>query len=101
VTARVIDPVVLVNKKAPPKGITVAPSTVVSVQVVGGPGNTADQVRLSVAGSDGGSYLQTKPAPTSGTPVSFTMPATPGTYHFRLFAGGWTWIATSTTVTVR
>ena len=48
VTARVIDPAVLVNGTAPPTGVTVPPSTVVSVQVVGGTGNTADRVYLSV-----------------------------------------------------
>jgi YD repeat-containing protein len=101
VTARVIDPVVLVNGVPPPTGVTVAPSALVAVQVVGGTGNTADQVRLSVVGSGGGAYLQTKPVPTSGSPVSFTMPATPGTYQFRLFANGSAWIATSTTVTVQ
>ena len=101
VTARVIDPVVLVNGTAPPTGITVAPSTVVSVQVAGGPGNAADTVRLSVVGSSGGSYLVSKSVPTSGAAISFTMPSTPGSYQFRLFANGSTWIATSPTVTVQ
>jgi YD repeat-containing protein len=100
VTARVIDPAVLVNGTAPPTGVTVPPSTVVSVQVVGGTGNTADRVYLSVVGSSNNSSLAWRSVPTSGGAVSFTMPSTPGTYQFRLFANGSAWIATSTTVTI-
>jgi len=101
VTVRVIDPVVTVNGTAPPTAITVARSAVVSVQVIGGPGNAGDKVRLSVAGSNSNSYLTSKSVPTSGFPVTFTMPSTPGIYQFRLFANDWTWIATSTPVTVQ
>ena len=88
VTARVIDPVVMVNGTAPPTGITVAPSTVVSVQVIGGTGQRWHQVCLSVVGSSSSSYLAWKSVPTSGAAVSFTMPSTPGSYQFRLFANG-------------
>jgi hypothetical protein len=101
VTVRVIDPVVMVNGTAPPTAITVARSAVVSVQVIGGPGNAGDKLRLSVAESNSNSYLMSKSVPTSGFPVTFTMPSTPGIYQFRLFANDWTWIATSTTVTVQ
>ena len=101
VTARVIDPAVLVNGTAPPKAVTVPKSTVVSVQVVGGTGNTADRVHLSVVGSNSNSYVAWRSVPTSGAAVSFTMPSTPGTYQFRFFANGSAWIATSTTVTVQ
>jgi hypothetical protein len=101
VTARVIDPVVLVNGIEPPAGVTVGRSAVVSVQVRGGPGNPNDQVRLSVVGSGGGAYIGTATVPASGGPISFTMPSTPGTYQFRLFANGLAWIETSTTVTVQ
>jgi hypothetical protein len=101
VTARVIDPVVIVNGAAPPTSLTVAPSTVVSVHVIGGTGLSYDTMRLSVVGSGGGSYLQWKYIPASGAAVTFTMPSTAGSYQFRLFANDATWIATSTTVTVR
>jgi hypothetical protein len=101
VTARVIDPVVLVNGTAPPTGVTVAPSGVVSVQVVGGTGNTADRVHLSAVGSSNNQYVAWRSLPPSGAAVSFTMPSTPGAYQFRLFANGSTWIATSMTVTVQ
>jgi YD repeat-containing protein len=101
VTARVIDPVVLVNGTAPPTGVTVPPSSVVSVQVVGGTGNTADRVHLSVVGSSNNSYVAWQYVPTSGAAMSFTMPSTPGTYQFRFFANGSVWIATSMTVTVQ
>jgi hypothetical protein len=88
VTARVIDPVVLVNGTAPPTSVTVPRSAVVSVQVVGGTGNTTDRVHVSVAGSGNNSYVAWRSVPTSGAPVSFTMPSTPGTYQFRFFANG-------------
>ena len=101
VTARLIDPVVLVNGIAPPTGVTVPKSTVVSVQVVGGTGNVADRVHLSVVGSNSNSYVAWRSVPTSGAAVSFTMPSTPGTYQFRFFANGSAWIATSMTVTVQ
>jgi hypothetical protein len=97
----VIDPVVLVNGIAPPTGVTLPKSTVVSVQVVGGTGNVADRVHLSVVGSNSNSYVAWRSVPTSGAAVSFTMPSTPGTYQFRFFANGSAWIATSMTVTVQ
>ena len=100
-TVRVINPVVTVNGTALPTSVTVARSAVVSVQVIGGTGISGDQLRLSVVGSASNSYLAWKYVPTSGAPVQFTMPSTPGTYQFRLFAGGSAWIATSTTVTVQ
>jgi YD repeat-containing protein len=100
VTARVIDPLVLVNGTAPPTAITVPRSAVVSVQVVGGTGNTADRIHLSVVGSSNSSYVAWRAVPATGA-VSLTMPSTPGTYQFRFFANGSAWIATSTTVTVQ
>jgi hypothetical protein len=102
VTARVIDPVVLVNGTAPPTGIKVAPSTIVSVQVTGAPGNAKDMVTLAAVGTGNNSYLALQYVPTSGAALSFKMPATPGTYEFRLIvAGSVTRIATSSAVSVQ
>ena len=85
VTARVFDPGLLVNETAPPTVVTVPPATTVSVRVVGGSGNSGDWVALAAAGSSHSSYLAYQYVPTSGAAMSFTLPATPGTYEFRLF----------------
>jgi hypothetical protein len=101
VTARVIDPVVLVNETAPPGAVTVAPGATVSVRIVGAPGNARDWVALSTTGSGNSSYLTWQYVPPSAA-LSFKMPATAGTYEFRLFLNnGYNRLATSTTVTVR
>ena len=84
VTARVFDPAVLVNDIAPPAIVTVPPGTRVSVRIVGASGNPGDWVALAVAGSSQSSYLTYQYVPSGGA-MSFTMPATPGTYEFRLF----------------
>ena len=101
ITARVIDPVVLVNDTGPPSSLSVAPGATVAVRIVGAPGNARDWVSLSAAGSGNSSYLAWQYVPLSGT-MSFKMPSTGGTYEFRLFLNnGYNRLATSATVTVR
>ena len=97
VTARVLDPVVLVNETAPPGTVSVAPGATVSVRIVGAPG-PGDWVALFATGAT--LYLTRQNVPSSGT-MSFKMPLTVGTYEFRFFLRDGYRLATSTTVTVR
>ena len=103
VTARVIGPSsVLVNGTSPPTIVTVAPSTVVSVQVLGRPGNPQDWVALQTVGGNDFYPITYQTVPTSGAPLSFTMPSTPGDYEFRFYLTGWyNRLATSTVVRVQ
>jgi glucose/arabinose dehydrogenase len=90
---------------------TATPGQTITVTVANGPGHTTDWVGLyATAAADtvnlDWKYLNgTRTAPATAltaASLSFTMPTTPGTYNFRLFAsGGYTKLATSTTVTVQ
>jgi len=95
--------------------VTVSPATVIpggliTVTVAGGPGNVNDWVGLVEASSPDSNYaawqylngLQTLPlvGVTSAT-LHFVAPLTEGTYTARLFANGWTKLATSNPVTVQ
>ena len=81
---------------------SVSAGATVTVGVQNGPGNYLDWVALYQTGTPDGSYLshQYLYGSTSAF-LPFTLPATAGTYEFRLFPNnGWTSIAASPTVTV-
>jgi hypothetical protein len=88
---------------------TVSPGGTISVTVANGPGNANDWVALAATGSADSAYvawqylngLASLPATglTNAT-LQFVAPMTPGTYHARFFANGFTKLATSSTVTV-
>jgi len=89
---------------------TATPGQSVTVTVANGPGNPRDWVGLHVSSAADTTYLDwkfldgTRTAPVTGltsATLTFTMPSTPGTYNFRLFAPGYTKLATSPTVTVQ
>lgn len=99
-----------VNGVSAPTPITVAPGGAASVHVSGAPGNRTDWVALAQAGASETSYVAwqylngtgTAPAdPIANATLAFTMPMTPGTYEFRLFANnGFDRLATSGAVVV-
>jgi hypothetical protein len=85
---------------------TVGPLGTVSATVAGGPGNATDWVALYATGAStfvDWKYLNgAKTAPAaglSGATVPFGVPATPGTYVLKFWAGS-TLLATSETITV-
>ena len=84
----------------------VGPLGTVAATVAGGPGNATDWVALYATGAStyvDWKYLNgTRTAPgagLTGATVSFTMPATPGTYVLKFWAGS-TLLATSETISV-
>ena len=94
-----------------PSTVTASPGDTITVTVSNGPGNTTDWVGMHAATGPDTAFLdwkylnETRTAPpsafTSAT-LNFTLPFTPGTYNFRLFASnGFTKVATSATVTVQ
>jgi RHS repeat-associated protein len=98
-----------VNGVAAPGAVTVATGSTVTVTLTNGPGYLGDWVSLSTVGSANGAYVQwkylsgsqsTPPSGMTSATVYFVMPATAGTYEFRLFQNnGYTRLATSGTVT--
>jgi Calx-beta domain-containing protein len=89
---------------------SVNPGDTITATLSGGPGNRLDWVTFGqVSATDSayitwqylnGSILPPGTGLTSAT-LQFTAPNAPGTYHIRWFAdGGWTRIATSSTITV-
>jgi uncharacterized protein YegP (UPF0339 family)/subtilisin-like proprotein convertase family protein len=90
-----------------PSATSVAPGGSVQVQVANGPGNVYDWVALAPVG---GAHVDWKYLSGTRTPppvglttalLTFTMPATPGSYEFRLYANnGYTLLATSVAITV-
>jgi hypothetical protein len=83
---------------------SVTPGAAVTVTLTNGPGNARDWLTLASTSMADSSYLQWTwvGAGVTTTTWTVTMPATPGTYEFRLFLNGY-FIrgATSPTVTVR
>ena len=90
---------------------TVSPGALIVVTVANGPGNQLDWVALAPSTAPDESYVAWKylndstGAPGFGVTnatLTFTAPATPGTYVFRFFANyGYTRLATSVPVTVQ
>jgi subtilisin family serine protease len=81
----------------------VAPGSLVTVTLSGGAGGSADWLALATTDAPNTSYLQFVYVGAGVTTRTWTvnMPATPGTYEFRLFLNnGYTRAATSPTVTV-
>jgi hypothetical protein len=102
-------PVILVNGSS--SSITVAPGSVVTVSVSGGPANARDWLAKYSAAAGNQAYYPdylyfsgTQTPPETGLPsgdFSFTMPTTLGTYNFRLLLdNSFTVAATSPTVAV-
>ena len=89
---------------------TVVAGGTVTATIANGPGNAGDWVGLFGAGAADGTYLdwkylngtRTRPGSgVTGAAVTFTMPATPGTYNVRFFLNdSMTKLATSATITV-
>jgi len=89
---------------------SVNPGDPITVTLAGGPGHPLDWVSFGlVSAADSGyitwEYLNGTPfAPATGltgATLQFTAPNAPGTYHIRWFDdGGWTRLATSSTITV-
>jgi len=82
---------------------TVAPGGAVTATLANGLGGAGDWMTLAATGSPNTSYLQWVwvGSGIKARTWTVTMPATPGTYEFRLFLnGGFTRAATSPTVTV-
>jgi hypothetical protein len=82
---------------------SVAPGAPVTVTLTGGLGGSADYLTLAATGSPNASYVQFTYVGTGVTSRTWTvgMPATAGTYEFRLFVNnGATRAATSPIVTV-
>jgi hypothetical protein len=86
---------------------TAAPGEIVTATVANGPGNSTDWVAVHVTGAS--SYLDwkylngSKTPPATGTAnaaVPFAMPATPGTYTLKFYAGS-TLLATSENIVVQ
>ena len=102
-------PAVTVGTPAPgPTALTVSATSVnggdsVTVTLSDGPGNNRDWLALAAVGDPDNSYLQYVYIGAGATSTTWTvdMPATPGTYEFRLFEDdSYTRLATSPTVTV-
>jgi len=97
-----------VNGVLPPTDVMVQPGATVTVQMTGGPANTTDWIALAPSGSANGSYitwqylngLTTPPAQgVSGATLTFSVPTSPATNEFRLFANnGFSRLATSSTI---
>ena len=73
-----------------PSATSVAPGATVTATIANGPGNAGDWVALFATGARRRPYVEwkylngTQSAPAaglSGAPLTFTMPATPGTYN--------------------
>ena len=106
---------ITVTAPAPPSitlsATTVVPGGTVTATIANGPGNAGDWVGLVGASAADGTYMdwkylngtRTRPATgLTGAAVTFTMPATPGTYNVRFFLNdSWTKLATSATITVQ
>jgi subtilisin family serine protease len=92
----------------PPAALAVSATAVnggdsVTVTLSDGPGNNLDWLALAAVGDPDNSYLQYVYIGAGATSTTWTvdMPATPGTYEFRLFEDdSYTRLATSPTVTV-
>ena len=105
-----------VDVTAPPPSIALSATTswpagaTVTATIANGPGNAGDWVGLYGASAADGTYVdwkylngtQTRPGSgVTGAAVTFTMPATPGTYNVRFFLNdSWVKLATSATITV-
>ena len=104
-----------VDVTAPPATIalsatSVAAGAAVTATIANGPGNAGEWVGLHGATVADGTYVdwkylngtRTRPvAGMTGAAVTFTMPATPGTYNVRFFLNdSWVKLATSATITV-
>ena len=104
-----------VDVAAPPATIalsatSVAAGAAVTATIANGPGNAGDWVGLFGNGAGDGTYVnwkylngtQTRPGSgVTGAAVTFTMPATPGTYNVRFFLNdSSTKLATSAAITV-
>jgi hypothetical protein len=112
VAALTINPAAL-SAQSPPS-ITAGPTMVgaggtITVAVTNGPGHTNDWVGLVETSGPDTSYIAwmflngTTSAPATGltsATLQFVAPMTAGTYTVRLFANGWTRLATSNPVTV-
>ena len=100
----------------PPPSITVTPATVnagdvITVTVANGPGSPTDWVTLGLVTAPDNGYVAWKYLSGSTMPpamgltnatLQFTAPTAPGEYQIRWFAdGGWTRIATSSSITVQ
>ena len=81
---------------------SVAGNTPVTVTLSYGLGGSTDWLGVAAAGAPDTSYLQWTYVGTGVTSRTWTtnMPATPGTYEFRLFKSGYTRVATSASITV-
>jgi hypothetical protein len=86
---------------------TAAPGEIVTATVANGPGNRTDWIAIHVTGAS--AYLDwkylngTKTAPAagvSGAAVTFAMPATPGSYTLKFYAGN-ALLATSAAIVVQ
>jgi hypothetical protein len=103
-------PLLTVNGISPPHVLAAAPSGSASVQVSNGPGNTHDWVAMAATTAPNTTYLDWKylngltTAPSQGltsATLGFTLPASAGTYEFRLFANnGYGRLATSSPISV-
>jgi hypothetical protein len=82
---------------------TVNPGSPATVTLTNGPGNSNDWLAFAATGAPDTSFLQWTYVGASLTTRTWTVnvPATAGTYEFRLYPnGGYTRAATSPTVTV-
>jgi subtilisin family serine protease len=100
-------PITVQGAPPPPPGLAVSKTTAatgeqVTVTLTNGPGGATDLLALTATGAPDGAYLQSTVVGAGVTTRTWTvaMPATPGTYEFRLYVNGTTRAATSPTVTV-
>jgi len=101
---------IAVNGAPPAAAVTIVAGTTAAVSITSGAGSTTDWVALYAVGAADGAYLDwrylngaTAPPATGLTDatVAFSMPVTPGSYEFRLFASnGFSRLATSGNVDV-
>jgi hypothetical protein len=90
---------------------TVNPGNTITVTLANGPGYPQDWVSFGLVSAPDGIYVAwsylnglTSIPPTGliNATLQFTAPPTPGTYEMRFFVnGGWTRLATSSTITVQ
>jgi subtilisin family serine protease len=92
----------------PPPSLSVSATTVnvgdpVTLTLINGTGGASDLLALAATGAPDGVHLQSTLVGAGVTTRTWTvsMPQTPGTYEFRLYANGTTRTATSPTVTVQ
>jgi len=99
----------VVNGVAAPGSVTVDAGSMATIRVSGGPGNTTDWVGLYAAGaldtqSLSWQYLSGSTSPpatgVSSATLHFLVPASAGSYEFRLFSNGYTQLTTSASMFV-